>query len=544
MRMRSLLPLLLAVIVILACDAPRDAVAQAGGAKAYGDTFIDTLLGNVSSLIPNLTADVPSHEVGNLLYSGLVSFDRDMNAVGDLAESWKFSRDCLDLTFSLRKNVKWHDGKPFTAEDVVFTYEAMVDPKTPNPYRSDFDEVEGVKALDPYTIRVRYRQPYGPALRSWAQTVLPKHLLETWVQAGKLKEAPQNFQQPIGTGPYRFGEFRSGERVVLLSNPEYFKGRPHISRVVFRIIPSQATTFLELKAKGVDAAMLTALQYARQTDTPAFKKDYNRYRYAGNQYTYLGFNLKDSRFADKRVRQAFAHAIDKKQVIEGVLLGLGREATGPYKPGSWAYTDRVKTYAHDPAKARALLAQAGWKEKNAEGILVKDGKPFAFELLTNQGNDERRKVAEIIQDSLRQVGVAVEIRIVEWATLLKEHIKKRAFEAIALGWRIGVDPDQYGIWHSSQMGPDQLNSIQFANAEADTQLEAGRTSCVQLDRVKHYHKLQQLLAEEQPVVFLFFQDLLPAVSSRVHGIDPGPNGFRYNFAEWYVPKGQQRYAAE
>ncbi|MGH7354654.1 MAG: peptide-binding protein [Candidatus Rokuibacteriota bacterium] len=541
MRMRSLLPLLLAVTVVAGGAVTRDAAAQGSGKPAYGDTLIDSLLGNVSSLIPNITNDVASHEVGNLLYSGLVTFDRDMNPVGDLAESWKFSKDCLDLTFNLRKGVKWHDGKPFSAADVVFTYEAMIDPKTPNPYRSDFDEVESVKALDPQTIRVRYRQPYGPALRSWGTSILPKHLLETWVQNGKIKEAPQNFDQPIGTGPYRFVEFRSGDKVVLLSNADYFKGRPHISRVVFRVIPSQATTFLELKAKGVDAAMLTALQYARQTDYPAFKKDYTRYRYAGNRYTYLGFNLKDPRFSDKRVRYAFAHAIDKRQIIEGVLLGLGRDATAPYKPGSWAYTDKVKSYAYDPAKARKLLAEAGWKETNAEGILVKDGKPFAFELVTNQGNDERRKVAEIIQASLREIGVAVEIRIIEWATLLKNHIKTRAFEAIVLGWQLGVDPDQYFIWHSSQMGPDQLNSIQFANAEADAQLEGGRTSCVQADRVKHYHRLQQVLAEEQPVVFLYFGDQLPAVSARVHGIDPGPNGIRYNFPDWYVPKGQQRY---
>jgi peptide/nickel transport system substrate-binding protein len=547
MRTRRLL-LSAVAIGLLACgSAAEDAAATSGArpAPAYGDTFIDTLLGNVSSLIPNITNDVPSRDVGNLLYNSLIMFDRDMNPVGDLAESWKFSKDCLDLTFTLKKNVRWHDGKPFTADDVVFTYEAMINPQTPNPYRSDFDEVESVSALDPQTIRVRYRKPYGPALRTWASNyMLPKHLLETWVRDGKIKEAPQNFQQPVGTGPYRFGEFRSGEKAVLLANHDYFRGRPYISRVVFRVIPSQATIFLELKAKGVDAALLTALQYARQTDYPAFKKDYNRFRHAGNRYTYLGFNLKDPRFSDRRVRQAFAHAIDKRQLIEGVILGLGREATGPYKPGSWAYTDKVKTYPYDMAKARTLLASAGWKERNAEGLLVKDGKPFTFELLTNQGNDERKKVAEIIQASLRQLGVGVEIRIIEWATLLKDHIRKRAFEAIVLGWALGVDPDQYMIWHSSQTAPEQLNSIQFANAEADAALEAGRTSCLQAERVKYYHRLQKVLAEEAPVAFLYFNDQLPAVSARVHGIDPGPMGIRYNFPEWYVPKGQQRYAAE
>ena len=542
MRMRRLLPFALAV-AILACGSATDDAAAQGGAKAYGDTFIDSILGNISSFIPMITTDLYSHQVGELLYSGLVTFDRDMNPQGDLAESWKFSKDCLDLTFNLRKGVKWHDGQPFSAADVVFTYEAAIDPKTPNAYKNDFDDVESVKLVDSHTVRVRYSKPYAKALVSWGLAILPKHLLQTWVQNGKIKEAPQNFEKPIGTGPYRFGEFRSGERAVLHSNPDYFKGRPYLSRVVYRVIPSQATMFLELKAKGLDSSELTALQYARQTDYPAFKSEYNRYRWAGDRYTYFGFNLKDPRFADKRVRQAFAYAIDKKQVIEGVILGLGRDATGPYMPGSWPYTDRVKTYSYDPAKARKLLAEAGWRERNGDGILVKDGTPFAFELLTNQGNDERKKIAEIIQASLREIGVAVEIRIIEWATLLKQHIKKRNFEAIVLGWAIGIDPDQYGVWHSSQTGPDHLNHIQFQNPEVDALLESGRTSCVQADRVKYYHKIQHVLADEQPVVFLYFRDMLQAVSSRVHGIDPGPNGFRYNMPEWYVPKGLQRYTA-
>src|SRR5882672_12751793 len=541
--MRRLLPFAL-VVAILACGSTTDDAAAQGGAKAYGDTFIDSILGNVSSLIPNITSDLYSHRVGELLYSGLVAFDRDMNAVGDLAESWKFSKDCLEVTFNLRKGVKWHDGKPFSAEDVVFTYEAMIDPKTPNPYRSDFDEVESVKMLDPNTIRVRYRQPYGPALRSWSQTVLPKHLLETWVQNGKIKEAPQNFEKPIGTGPYRFGEFRSGERVVLLSNADYFKGRPYLSRVVFRFIPSQATTVLELKAKGVDAAMLTALQYARQTDYPAFKKEYKLYRYAGNQYTYLGFNLKDPRFADKRVRQAFAHAIDKKQVIEGVRLGLAHEANGPMRPGTWAYTDKVKRYPYSQAKAKQLLAEAGWRDRNGDGILRnKEGQPFAFTIRTNQGNDERKKAAEIIQQRLKEIGVQTEIQTIEWAAFLKEYIRQKRFEAIVLGWGTTSDPDQYPIWHSSQSGPEQLNSISYANPEVDALLEKGRATCHQSERVAVYQRIQEILAEDQPYVFLYYPDSLWAVSSRVRGIKPAPAGIDYNFIDWFVPKSLQRYSS-
>jgi peptide/nickel transport system substrate-binding protein len=363
------------------------------------------------------------------------------------------------------------------------------------------------------------------------------------VREGRIREAPQNWNAPIGTGPYRFVSRRAGERIVLVANPDYWEGKPNLSRVVYRVIPSQATTFLELKAKGVDSASLTALQYKRQTDYPAFKRAYNKYDYPSNSYTYVGFNLKDPRFADKRVRQAFAYAINKREIIDGVILGMGREATGPYKPGSWAYTDEVKKYPYDLDKARRLLADAGWKDRDADGLLVKDGKPFTFELLTNQGNDERKKIAEIVQSELRELGVGVEIRIIEWAALLKEYIRKRRFEAIVLGWGTGFDPDQYVIWHSSQTGPDQMNHIGYANPEADEMLERGRASCVQSERVRYYRRLQEILAEDEPLVFLYFRDALPVVSSRIYGIEPSPNGITFNFTKWFVPKQLQRYTA-
>lgn len=549
-RGRPLTALALAGLLALGgCGSDADSalekvgVAEAGTQPAYGDTFIDVLTGNISGLIPNIVSDSASFNVGGLIYSGLVTRDRNLKHIGDLAESWTFSADCRDLTFKLRPNVRWHDGRPFTSADVMFTYETMINPKTPTAYREGFRMVESVETPDPATVTVHYKQPYAKALDTWAFWMLPKHLLESYVKDGKLREAPQNWSAPVGTGPYRFSELKSGEKVVLLANPDYWEGRPYLSRVVYRIIPSQATIFLELKARGLDAAALTALQYKRQTDYPAFRKAYNKFRYPSNGYTYFGFNLKDPRFADKRVRQAFAHAINKHEIIDGVILGLGREATGPYKPGTWVYNPNVTRYPYDLAKAKALLAEAGWKDTNGDGILDRDGKPFAFELLTNQGNDERKKVAGIIQASLREVGVAVDVRILEWAAFLKEYIKKRRFEAIVLGWGIGQDPDQYDVWHSSKIGPDELNHISFQNPEVDALLEKGRSSCVQAERKQYYDRLQEVLAEEQPLIFLYFRDEMPAVASRVLGIVESPNGIRYKFNEWFVPKQAQRYTS-
>jgi peptide/nickel transport system substrate-binding protein len=541
------LGLVLALALLAGCGGEADSAADPGSAQAgrpaYGDTYIEALRGNISGLIPNVLTDGPSFEVGSMIYAGLVGYDKEVNLKGELAESWMASRDCLELTFKLRRNVKWHDGQPFTAADVVFTYETMVNPKTPTAYAGDFKAVESVTAPDPYTVHVRYKHPHGRALQSWSIWMLPKHVLEPYVLEGKLREAPQNRANPVGTGMYRFSEWRPGEKVVLVANPDYFEGRPYIGRVVYRIIPSAATTFLELKAGGVDGARLTALQFKRQTDYPAFRKAYNKYPYAANIYVYLGLNLRDPRFADRRVRQAFAHAINKREIIDGVRLGLAREATGPYKPGTWAYNPNVKTYPYDMAKARALLAEAGWKEKNADGVLVRNGQPFKFDLLSSQGSEEGKKVAEIIQASLKDLGIQVDIRVIEWAALLKEYIKKRNFEAVMLAWGVTPDPDQYDIWHSSKTSPDELNRIGYANPEVDELLEKGRQSCVEAERKKYYDRLQEVLAEDQPIIFLYFREELPVVASRVRGIVPAPIGIQHNFNQWFVPQHLHRYTA-
>jgi peptide/nickel transport system substrate-binding protein len=547
-RVAAVLALVSTCALATACghdvEGQGEEIATGSEVPAHGDTFIQASIGDISGLIPSLTTDVSSNEVGGLIYDGLVRQDKDLNFVGAMAESWVFSKDCLDLTFKLRRDVKWQDGQPFTAADVLFTYRTMINPKTPAPFKEGYLLVKDVETPDPYTVRVTYPKPYARALDTWSDYVLPKHLLENYVADGKLRESPQN-RHPIGTGPYRFQEWRTGEKVVLVANPTYYDGRPYIGRVVYRVIPSQATIFLELKAKAVDyVRTLTAFQYSRQTDYPAFRKAFNKFKYPSAYYTFFGFNLKDPRFADRRVRRAFAHAISKHELIDGVVLGLAREANGPMRPGTWAFTDDVRRYDFDPEKARMLLAEAGWKDRDGDGVVEdKDGKPFAFTLLTNQGNDERKKVAEIIQQRLKEVGVKADIQVIEWAAFIKEYVKPRRFDAVVLGLGTGVDPDQYVVWHSSQTGPEQMNRTGYANPEVDRLLEEGRASCDRKERVRYYHRIQEILAEDLPMLFLYFKDELPVVSSRVHGIKVAPAGILYNFSEWYVPKKLQRYTS-
>jgi len=519
-----------------AADTPRQIGEREAAVPAYGDVIVDGSIGDASNLIPLLSSDSTSHDIAGLIYNGLVKYDKNLNIVGDLAESWVISPDGLVITFHLRPNVRWHDGHPFSAEDVLFTYRLTIDPRTPTAYAGDFLKVKKAEVLDPLTFRVTYDRPFAPALMSWGSAILPRHLL-----AGQDITRTPLARKPVGTGPYKFKEWVSGQKIVLVSNPDYFEGRPYIDGYILRIIPDMATMFLELRASGIDRMNLTPLQYTRQTENPLFRKNFNKFRYLSFAYTFVGYNLRNPLFSDRRVRQALTLAIDKEEIVQGVLLGLGKPSTGPFKPGTWAYNPKVQTFPHDPAKARALLAEAGWKDRDGDGILDRNGQPFAFELLVNQGNEVRSKCAEIIQRRLAEIGISVKIRVVEWAAFVNDFINKRRFDATILGWTIPLDPDLYDVWHSSKTGPQELNFTSFKNEEVDSLLERGRNSFDQRERKKIYDRIQEILAEEQPYTFLYVPDALPIVQARFRGIELAPLGISHNFIKWYVPRSEQRF---
>jgi peptide/nickel transport system substrate-binding protein len=536
---RLLLFLSLIIISLTACDKkPAADKVQPLSAKqpAYGDILVRGEIGDASNLIPLLASDSASHSIAGMVFNGLVKYDKDMNVVGDLAESWDITAQGLVITFHLRKSVKWHDGQPFTAADVLYTYQVTVDPKTPTAYAEDFRAIKKAEALDDYTFRVTYDKPFAPALISWSSSILPRHLLS----GTDITKSPLA-RHPIGTGPYKFKEWVAGQKIVLVSNPDYFEGRPYIDGQITRIIPDTATMFLELRAQNLGMMGLTPLQYTRQTENNLFKNNFNKYRYLSFAYTYLGYNLKNPLFTDKKVRQAISYAINKDEIISGVLLGLGKPATGPYKPGSWAYNDKVQNYNYNPQKARELLRDAGWTKLNSDGVLEKDGKPFVFEIVTNQGNETRQKCAEIIQRQLKDIGITVKIRILEWSAFVTNFINKRRFDAVILGWTIPLDPDAYDVWHSSKTKPEELNFISYNNPEADEMLVKGRSTFDQKERKKYYDRFQEILAEDQPYTFLYVPDALIITHNRFRGIEPAPIGLEYNFIKWYVPKDEQKY---
>ena len=504
--------------------------------QKFGDAIVVSSIGDARALVPILASDSASSDICGMVFNGLTKYDKNVHIVGDLAESWDILEGGISIVFHLRKNVKWHDGSSFTARDVLFTYEKLLDPKVKTPYSGDFERIRSLEIIDDYTVKAVYKEPFAPALSSWGMWIMPEHILRN----EDLNKTAFS-RSPVGTGPYRFRTWKTGEKVELARNNDYFEGRPYIDRYIYRIIPDDATIFLELQTQGVDLATLSPLQYTRQTDNDFFRKDYNKFRYPGFGYTYMGYNLADPKFQDVRVRQAINYAVDKEEMVKTIFFGLAEVTTGPFMKGSWAYNKDVKPVPHDVAKARELLNQAGWKDRNNDGWLEKDGRPFEFTVLVNQGNGDRLRSAEMIQKYLKDVGIRVKIRTVEWSTMISEFIDKRHFEAIIMGWFLGRDPDCYDIWHSSKTREGEFNFIGYRNEEVDRLLAEGRRTFNESKRAAVYHRIHELIYQDQPYLFLYSADTLPIVNARFRNVEVSPIGIGYNFIKWYVPKSEQRY---
>ena len=270
------------------------------------NTFVESSIGDARRLNPVIANDSASGVINDQVFTGLVKYDKDIKLVGDLAEQWTVSNRGKTITFHLRKGVKWHDGAEFTADDCLFTYKKFIDPAVATPYSSSYMDVAKAEVLDQYTFRVTYKEPFSPALESWAVGIIPKHLLE-----GKdINTDPFN-RHPVGTGPYKFKEWISGQKIVLEANPDYYEGRPNIDQFIYRIIPDSSTMFQELLSGGVDFMGLNPLQFLRKSETRRIRENYRKFRYPSNAFTYLGYNLTSPLFDAISVRQALSYAIDK-----------------------------------------------------------------------------------------------------------------------------------------------------------------------------------------------------------------------------------------
>ena len=425
------------------------------------------------------------------------------------------------LMFHLRPGVKFHDGHSVEADDVKFTYEAILNPKNLSPRISDYEPVKRVEVVDPLTVKIVYKRLYSPAMGTWGMGILPEHLLNSKSlekEALGLGKDPKTFsmrqstfnRRPIGSGPFKFREWKSDQYITLDRFNGYWEGPPNYQRYVFRIIPDLLTQEMEFYAGTIDSYGVQPHQVKRLEKDPKFQS------FSGTAfgYTYIGYNMRRKPFDDPRVRRALGMAIDVDKIIKYVLYGQGEKITGPFVKQTDYYNHKLNPLSYDPEGALKLLAAAGW-QRNKAGWLEKDGQRFKFTLITNNGNDLRKAILAIAQNAWKQIGIDVRTDLLEWSVFIQERVNKADFDALILGWQMGIEPDLYQIWHSSQTHPYQLNFVNFKNKDADDLIIKIRQEYNHNRQVEYSRRLHEIIAKEQPYTFLYVGKWTAVLDKRI-----------------------------
>ncbi len=437
-----------------------------------------------------------------------------------LAERWEVSPDSLTYTFYLRKGVKFHDGAPFSARDVIATFDKVMDETTKSAHtRSYLEELERYEAIDDFTVRFQLKRPYFLALDSIATNVpiQPAHVIGklTGAQYNQAATNPLN-RSPVGTGPFKFKEWQSKQRIVVERNAGYWGKPPHLDRVTFRIV-EDPTVALELAERGeVDLVHRLSDDQWVNMRSEKLKRNFNRSRFFQASYAWIGWNA-DAKpfFADKRVRRALTMLIDRQGLVEKLMHGLPRVTTCHFY---WAGSDcdpEVKPLPFDPEAAARLLTEAGWKDSDADGVRDKGGVPFQFTFMLPAASQNAARIATLAKEELSRAGIDMQIQKVEWSAFSKR-LREHSFDACTLMWGGGPRNDPTQIWHSKSTKGGS-NYVGYRNPAADKLIEDARVVLDGEARSAMYRKLHRILYDDQPYTWLYVNAELSLVHKRIKG---------------------------
>ncbi|MEW6441334.1 MAG: peptide-binding protein [bacterium] len=529
-------------------DPPSNSPRPAGGetelrqpaspsdeSPVIGDTLVRHLRSEPSTLNPILSTDAYASEISSYIGESLVRRNpQTLELEPELAESWEISPDHLTYVFHLRRDVRWHDGAPFTARDVKFSFQKIVDPTVDAAHlRNYYQDVARLDLVDAHTVRFVYRRPYFKALEiCGGLPLVAEHVYEE----GDFNHHPAS-RTPLGTGPYLFHSWKTGKEIVLERNPRYWGKPVYMRRIVFRLVTDDAVALQVLKKNEIDWMGLTPLQWEKQTVTERFHESFAKIRFYEPYYNYIGWNAKSAYFADRRVRTAMTLLIGRRRILERLLFGMGVEVTGTFYVNSPEYDRSILPLPHDSERARRLLGEAGWEDHDGDGVLDSNGVPFRFEFLISAGSTFAEQLATVLKEDLIQVGIVMQIRKLEWAVFIQQ-IEDRRFDAVTLGWSLSAETDPYQLWHSSQAEKGS-NFVGFVHEEADRIMEEARVTFDRSKRILLYRRLQRILYEEQPYTFLFCSESLVALDRRFHNVRVYPLGLYPR--EWFVPAALRRY---
>lgn len=472
---------------------------------------------NPARLNPILATDSSSSEISGFLFNGLVKYDKDLSTIiGDLAEKFYFE-DETTLVFKLRKNVKWHDGEKFSAKDVVFTYDVLISPKISSPYSAGFRFVKSVEAVDDFTVKVKYKEPYFKALETWMMGILPQHVLKN---EQSLMNSSFN-TNPIGTGAYKLEQLEHSKNIILAANDDYFEGRAKIDKISFHIIADPMTRFLMLKSSALDVGSIEPMQYERQLNNDFFDK-FNIYENISQSYTYLGFNLRLEKFKNPKIREALSLAIDREELVKILFFNHAKVCTGPFLPGTKAFNKDVKAPKLDVKRAKELLMEAGYDEKN----------PFTFEIATSNSSEIRPYAAQILQHQLKKAGVTVTLRVMEWQAFLNMVVFPHKFDSVLLGWGLSPTPDPYMFWHSDNDKQGGFNLVGYHNEKINKMIEESQSMIDSQKLSFIWREMFKIITDENPYLFLYIPNSITTVNKNIKNIEPTQSGIWHNYIKW------------
>ncbi len=461
------------------------------------------VLSSPNSLDPRIGSDETSQRVHQLVFDNLLALDGQLRVTGGLAERWA-QVDPLTYVVYLRRGVRFHDGHELTADDVVYTFGSFIDPAFVSPRKGAYRALDKVEAVDPYTVRFSLKEPFGSFPIQLVMPVVPKGA------GAELRD------RPIGTGPYKFVSFAVDDRVELTAFPDYFRGAPANDGVVLKVEPDEIMRALELRKGSVD--MVVNDLSPDVIHQLAGEKSVTIAESPGTDYAYVGINMRDAVLTDRRVRHALGYAIDRQAIVDHLRRGLARPAIGILPPASWAFDEGVFQFTHDPAKAEALLDEAGYRDPDGDGP-----EPRLRLSLKVSTNEFIRLQAAVIQQDLKRVGIDLDVRSYEFATLYADVLKGN-FQLFTLQW-VGVsDPDMLRrVFHSKQMPPNGFNRGYYENPEVDRLIDAAMAATSDDDRRRLYGDAQRLLAEDAPYISLWYKTNVAVSRTQIEGVKLTPS---------------------
>jgi peptide/nickel transport system substrate-binding protein len=533
--MRLLLAAALCATALAACSK--------GGSAPSGpaDELRFAAYAEPHSLNPLLASNTSDNFLASLAFDELVTLDDRQREVPDLAvdvpttQNGGISKDGMTVTYKLRRNVKWQDGAPFTSADVKFSWQAVMNPRNNVSERRGYDQVASVDTPDPYTVVFHLKNPFAPFVGTvFAESddpyrIVPKHRLDKYPD---LNQIPFN-SLPVGTGPFKVTRWLRGDRIEYVANPDYFRGRPKIGRLVVEVITDMNTQAAEMQSHQIDVINdLTASKYRDLRNAAGVRILLAK----SPAYNSLALNLAHPPLDDLRVRQAIAYAIDKRRLIDDLEYGTATPAKADLSDFYWAFDPSVPSIPYDPAKAKQLLDAAGWRV-GPSGIRSKNGVPLSLQLVYGQGSETARALGLTMQSDLRAVGIDTPIKTylysVYYATSADGGILNGGkFDLAVYSWISGGDPDNSSQWMCSQVPPSGNNISRYCTQPVDAAERVALTNADRSARKSAYSTIEHRLAADVPAVFLFYSPRRYAVSDRVGGFSPNGVSEGWNAADW------------